>query len=368
MGLNCGIVGLPNVGKSTLFSALTSAPAQIANYPFCTIDPNVGIVSVPDSRLDRITELIPGKKRIPATVEFIDIAGLVAGASRGEGLGNRFLASIREVGMIVHVVRCFEDGDVVHVSGDVDPARDIETINIELALADLETVSKRHEKVARARSLSKEAQKHASEILPILQQLLAALGEGKSVRSLKLDDDRLSLLSDLHLLTLKPMIYVCNVDEEGIGGTSAYVDTVKRMAKEEDAEVVVICSKIESEIATLESEKEKQEFLEAVGLKESGLNKLIRSAYHILGLRTFFTTGDDENRAWTFKAGMKAPQTAGLIHSDFQKGFIKAEVYSCDDLFAYGSEQKLRVAGKLRLEGKEYLVQDGDVIYFKFNA
>ena len=269
MGLNCGIVGPPNGGQSTLLSALPSAPAHIANYPLCTIDPNVGIVSVPDSRLDRITELIPGKKRIPATVEFIDIAGLVAGASRGEGLGNRFLASIREVGMIVHVVRCFEDGDVVHVSGDVDPARDIETINIELALADLETVSKRHEKVARARSLSKEAQKHASEILPILQQLLAALGEGKSVRSLKLDDDRLSLLSDLHLLTLKPMIYVCNVDEEGIGGTSAYVDTVKRMAKEEDAEVVVICSKIESEIATLESEKEKQEFLEAVGLKES---------------------------------------------------------------------------------------------------
>jgi hypothetical protein len=237
--------------------------------------------------------------------------------------------------MIVHVVRCFEDGDVVHVSGDVDPARDIETINIELALADLETVSKRHEKVARARSLSKEAQKHASEILPILQQLLAALGEGKSVRSLKLDDDRLSLLSDLHLLTLKPMIYVCNVDEEGIGGTSAYVDTVKRMAKEEDAEVVVICSKIESEIATLESEKEKQEFLEAVGLKESGLNKLIRSAYHILGLRTFFTTGDDENRAWTFKAGMKAPQTAGLIHSDFQKGF-EARRYPCIDQFVSG--------------------------------
>lgn len=368
MGLNCGIVGLPNVGKSTLFSALTSAPAQVANYPFCTIDPNVGIVSVPDSRLDRIAELIPPAKKIPATFEFIDIAGLVAGASRGEGLGNRFLASIREVGVIAHVVRCFEDGDVVHVSGSVDPARDIETINIELALADLDTVTKRYEKVSRARSLSKEAQKQAAEVLPILEALLSRLGDGKSARSLNFDDDQLALIYDLHLITLKPVIYVCNVDEEGIDGTSSYVDTVKQIAKEEEAEVVVICSKIESEIATLETIEEKNEFLEAVGLKESGLNKLIRSAYHTLGLRTFFTAGSDEDRAWTFKAGMKAPETAGVIHSDFQRGFIKAEVYGCEDLFTYGSEQKLKVAGKLRLEGKEYLVQDGDVMHFKFNV
>ena len=368
MGLNCGIVGLPNVGKSTLFSALTSAPAQVANYPFCTIDPNVGIVAVPDSRLDKIAELIPPAKKIPATFEFIDIAGLVAGASRGEGLGNRFLASIREVGVIAHVVRCFDDQDVIHVSGSVDPARDIDIINIELALADLDTVAKRVEKTQRARSLSKEAQKQAAELLPLLERLQNTLSDGKSARSLNLTADEMALVYDLHLITLKPVIYVCNVDEEGIDGSSAYVETVTAIASEENAEVVVICSKIEQEIATLETDEEKSEFLEAVGLNESGLNKLIRSAYHTLGLRTFFTAGSDEDRAWTFKAGMKAPQTAGIIHSDFERGFIKAEVYGCEDLFTYGSEQKLKVAGKLRLEGKEYLVQDGDVLHFKFNV
>ena len=367
MALNCGIVGLPNVGKSTIFSAVTSAPAEAANYPFCTIDPNVGIVAVPDKRLDKIVELIPPAKVVPATVEFVDIAGLVKGASQGEGLGNRFLASIREVGVIAHVVRCFENSDIIHVNNKIDPASDIETINIELALADYDTVEKRYDKLKKAARVDKAAQKENEKILPILERLKGVLSEGVPARTLGLDEEEQELVYDLHLITLKPVIYVCNVDEDGILEENEYVSTVRAIADKENSPVVVICGKIESEIAALESEEDRKEFLESVGLEESGLNHLIRAAYKALGLRTFFTAGKDVDRAWTFKEGSKAPQCAGTIHTDFEKGFIKAEVYNCEDLFKYGSEQKVKEAGKYRLEGKEYVVQDGDIMFFKFN-
>ncbi len=367
MALNCGIVGLPNVGKSTIFSAVTSAPAEAANYPFCTIDPNVGMVAVPDARLDKIVSLIPPAKVIPAMVEFVDIAGLVAGASKGEGLGNRFLASIREVGVLAHVVRCFDNGDIIHVNNKIDPASDIETINIELALADLDTVEKRYQKQSKLGRVNKEQQKENEFVLPILERLMKALGDGISARSVITEEEEIKAIYDLHLITMKPVIYVCNVDEDSILEENDYVKRVRAIAESEGAEVVVICGKIEAEIAALESEEDRKEFLESVGLEESGLNHLIRSAYSTLGLRTFFTAGSDEDRAWTFHAGDKAPRCAGVIHSDFEKGFIKAEVYNCEDLFKYGSELKVKEAGKLRLEGKEYVVQDGDIMHFRFN-
>lgn len=369
MPLNCGIVGLPNVGKSTIFSALTSAPAEAANYPFCTIEPNVGLVAVPDDRLDHIARLIPPQKLIPAAVEFVDIAGLVKGASKGEGLGNKFLSHIREVGVIIHVVRCFENDDIVHVENRIDPAGDIETINIELALADLETVEKRTARLEKEqRSADKKVQATAKALMPILERLQEVLQDGRPARSLEFDDEQLELFRDMHLITMKKMLYLCNVDEDGLDTDNEYVHAVREIAEKESAAVVVLCGQLEREIADLETEEERAEFLSEMGLNESGLASLIREGYGLLGLRTYFTAGEKEVRAWTFHNGDKAPQAAGVIHTDFEKGFIKAEVYHCTDLFELESEARIKEAGKLRMEGKEYLVKDGDVMHFKFNV
>lgn len=357
------------MGKSTIFSALTSAPAEAANYPFCTIDPNVGVVEVPDSRLDRICGMIEADKRVPAITEFVDIAGLVKGASKGEGLGNQFLSNIRSVGIIAHVVRCFEDEDVVHVEGKVDPVSDIETINIELALADLQSVEKRLDKNTRqVKSADPKLRGEALAIQALLERTAAHLGEGQPVRSMELSDEDAARLRELFLITAKTQIYVCNVDEDGIAGDSPHVAAVRAIASAENAEVVVLSGKLEADIAALDDAEERTVFLEESGIDESGLSRLIRSAYTTLGLRTFFTAGGTENRAWTFREGASAPQCAGVIHSDFERGFIKADVYHCDDLFELGTESAVKSAGKLRMEGKEYIVRDGDVMHFKFNV
>lgn len=365
--MKLGIVGLPNVGKSTLFNSLTKAGAESANYPFCTIDPNVGVVTVPDERLNLLGDFYKSKKVTPAVIEFVDIAGLVKGASKGEGLGNQFLANIREVDAIVHVVRCFEDGNVVHVDGSIDPLRDIETINLELIFSDLEILERRIAKVTKTARMDKEAAKE----LDFLQKVKKHLEDGKMAITMELDnEDEEGFMGTYNLLTWKPVIYAANVAEDDLvddGENNTYVQAVREYAKEQNSEIFVICAQIEQEIAELD-EDEKKMFLEDLGLTESGLEKLVKASYHLLGLMSFLTAGEDETRAWTIKIGTKAPQAAGKIHTDFERGFIKAEVVNYRDLLDCGSYAGAREKGLVRMEGKEYVVQDGDVILFRFNV
>ncbi len=363
MSIQCGIVGLPNVGKSTLFNALTRAGIQAENYPFCTIEPNVGVVPVPDPRLQRLAEIVQPREVIPAVVEFVDIAGLVAGASKGEGLGNRFLANIRETDAVAHVVRCFEDDNVVHVAGRVDPAGDIEVIETELALADLETLDRAAQRLAK---VAKSGDKEARGRLEVVEAVRTALDRGEPVRALGLDESGRALVRELHLLTLKPTLYIANVAEDGFRD-NPHLDAVRARAAAEGAEVVPVCAAIEAELMELE-EDERQAFLEELGLEEPGLNRVIRAAYRLLGLETFFTAGPKEVRAWTIHRGDTAPRAAGVIHTDFERGFIRAEVIAYDDYIACGGEAGAREAGRLRLEGRDYRVQDGDVIHFRFNV
>ena len=365
MALKCGIVGLPNVGKSTLFNCLSNAKAQAANFPFCTIEPNVGTISVPDDRLNALADLVNPERIMPTTIEIVDIAGLVKGASKGEGLGNQFLGNIRECDAIIHVLRCFEDGNVVHVDGSVDPVRDKEVIDMELQLKDLETLQKRIDKVKKQAQVG---EKEAKKVFDIYEKFRTHLEEGKSARSAPVDEKEREIVKDLWLLTDKPVMYVCNVEEGSVVSGIAHVEAVKEATKNENAEVLVLGVGIEADIASLETYEERQMFLEDLGLKEPGVSKLIRSAYRLLRLQTYFTAGVKEVRAWTIKEGMKAPQAAGVIHTDFEKGFIRAEVIGYDDYIQFGSESAARDAGKLHIEGKEYIVKDGDVMHFRFNV
>lgn len=366
MSLTAGIVGLPNVGKSTLFNAVTKQKILAANYPFATIDPNVGVVVVPDERLDFLNDLYKPKSLVPTTIEYTDIAGLVKGASVGEGLGNKFLSHIREVDAIIEVVRCFDNGDIIHVEGKVDPIRDIEIINLELMLADLEVINNRIGKIGKKASMSKD--KEVIREVNVLNKLKESLEKNTPVRQLEFNDDELKLVKSFNLLTIKPIIYMTNVSEEDlISDDNEYVKMVREYAAKEKSEVVVVSAKIESELVDL-TDEERTEFLNDLGIKENGLDKLIKATYKLLGLETYFTAGTDEVRAWTFKKGMKAPACAGIIHTDFEKGFIRAEVMSYEDLKEYKSELKVKEAGKMRLEGKEYEMQDGDICYFRFNV
>jgi GTP-binding protein YchF len=365
MALKCGIVGLPNVGKSTLFNCLSKAKAQSANFPFCTIEPNVGIITVPDERLEKLAELVKPEKVQATTIEILDIAGLVKGASKGEGLGNKFLANIRECNAIIHVLRCFDDDNIVHVDGSVNPIRDKETIDFELQLKDLETLENKRDKYQK---IAKSGEKEAIKLVGILDRYITHLEKGKSVRSLEITDTEKEVVSDLHLLTLKPILYVCNVDEASAKIGNKYTEKVRSIVQNEDANILLIATSIESEIAELDDEKEQQLFLSEMGLKKPGVHYLIQATYQLLDLQTYFTAGKKEVRAWTITKGTKAPKAASVIHSDFEKGFIRAEVITYNNFADLGSEQACKDAGKLLIEGKDYIVQDGDVMHFRFNV
>ncbi|MDZ4676860.1 MAG: redox-regulated ATPase YchF [Oligoflexia bacterium] len=365
MGFNCGIVGLPNVGKSTLFNALTSAKAEAANYPFCTIDPNVGIVTVPDERMDKIAKIVGPQKVVPTTIEFVDIAGLVEGASKGEGLGNQFLGHIRQTDAIVHVVRCFDDPNIIHVAGSVNPLRDMDIINTELLLADLDSVEKRYAKIEKTAKISNDPKQKVEA--SCLKKLVDAIREGIPARAVDLNDEEKLIARELHLITHKPVLYLANVDEAGLKEKNEWVKAVEKRAAEEKSVVVQICGALEAEIGQLAAD-ERKDFLAEMGLKEPGLNTLIRGGYKLMRLITYFTAGVQEVRAWTITEGTKGPGAAGVIHSDFEKGFIRAEAYHCEDLFKFGSEAAVKEKGLYRSEGKEYLVKDGDVLFFKFNV